>query len=53
MRYAKREGKTEGQREGQRAEKIEVARKMLEKKKTIEEIMEITELTRKEIEKLK
>lgn len=49
MRYAKKEG----EKEGQKAEKIEIAKKMLEKNKTIEEIMEITDLTREEIEKLK
>ena len=49
IRYAKKEG----EKEGQKAEKIEIAKKMLEKNKTIEEIMEITDLTREEIEKLK
>ena len=41
IRYAKKEGK------------IEIARKMLKKNKSIEEIIEITELTKEEIEELK
>jgi predicted transposase/invertase (TIGR01784 family) len=39
-------------REGQKQEKIEIAKKMKAKGKSINEIMEITELTKEEIEKL-
>ena len=39
--------------EGEQKKAIEVAKKMLSKQKPIEEIMEMTELTREQIEQLK
>ena len=57
IKYAKEEGKAEGRAEG-RAEgiynqKIEIAKKMLLKNKNIEEIIDFTDLTKEEIEKLR
>ena len=40
-------------RNGKKEEKKEMAKKMLEKKYDIDTIMELTELTREEIEKIK
>ena len=45
--------KEEGEKEGKIGEKIEIAKKLLSKKMTIEEIIEITGLTKKEIDKIK
>ena len=45
-------GKEEGIEEGRREQQIEMAKKMLEKNKPIEEIMEFTELTKEEIENI-
>ncbi|MFG6319965.1 MAG: Rpn family recombination-promoting nuclease/putative transposase [Clostridia bacterium] len=47
------EGRIEGKREGNKEAKKEVAKKMLSKNISIEEIMEFTNLTKEEIEKLK
>ena len=45
--------KEEGEKEGKIGEKIEIAKKLLSKKMPIEEIIEITGLTKKEIDKIK
>ncbi|WPY01780.1 PD-(D/E)XK nuclease family transposase (plasmid) [Candidatus Trichorickettsia mobilis] len=50
---AKAEGREEGRAEGEIKKAIEIAKKMLAKRKTIEEIMEFTDLPLAEIEKLK
>lgn len=49
---AKEEGKVEGEVKGRTEEKLGIARKMLVKGGSIEEIMEITELSRAEIESI-
>ena len=46
------EGREEGRAEGERKNQIKIAQKMLTKNMKIEEIMEITELTKEEIEKI-
>ena len=46
------EGLEKGLETGQEKEKKEIAKSMKEKKYSIEEIMQITELTKEEIEKL-
>ena len=51
-RIAQKEGREEGRKEGIKEGKIKIARKLLKKKMKIDEIIEITELTREEIEKL-
>ncbi|MCX4303062.1 MAG: hypothetical protein OSJ66_03520 [Clostridia bacterium] len=51
--WAKKEGHEEGRIEGNKEAKKEVAKKMLSKNISIEEIMEFTNLTKEEIEKLK
>lgn len=52
LKDARDEGKEEGIEEGRREQQIEMAKKMLEKNKPIEEIMEFTELTKEEIENI-
>ena len=52
MDYSKREGIKEGVTEGRKKERLENAKKMKEKNIPIETIVEITVLTKKEIEKL-
>ena len=52
-RDAKSKGKKEGIQEGKKEEKIEIAKKMLAKNMDIQTIIELTELTKEEIEKLK
>ena len=52
MDYSKREGIKEGVTEGRKKERIENAKKMKEKNIPIETIVEITGLTKEEIEKL-
>jgi predicted transposase/invertase (TIGR01784 family) len=47
------QGKMEGKLEGKLEGKAEVAKKMLAKKISIDEIVELTELTREQVEKLK
>ena len=47
------EGKAEGKVEGREEEKVESAKRMLRKNMDIETIMEITELSKEEIEKIK
>jgi predicted transposase/invertase (TIGR01784 family) len=49
---AKQEGWQEGRQEGRQEERIELARKMKTKNMAVEQIIEITGLTRAEIEKL-
>ncbi len=46
-------GKKEGLEQGKAEEKIEIAKKLLAKNSSIEEIMELTELSEKEIMQLK
>lgn len=46
-------GILEGISEGEKKKQLEIAKKMLSKNKTLEEIMELTELTKEEIEHLK
>ena len=46
-------GKKEGLEQGKVEEKIEIAKKLLAKNSSIEEIMELTELSEKEIMQLK
>lgn len=53
LRKGIEQGREEGRREGEEKGKIETARKMLEKGIDIEMIMEITELSKKEIEELR
>ena len=54
MREAGREeGRKEGIEKGERKKQIEIARKLLDKKMPIEQIIEITDLTRDEVEKLR
>ena len=48
----KREGKREGKIEGSNEEKIKIAKKLLDKNMPIEQIIEITELTKEEISKI-
>lgn len=46
-------GEERGKREGKREEKIKMAKKLLAINMPIEQIMEVTELTKEEIENLK
>ena len=48
----KEEGKEEGKKEGKEERSIEIAKKMKDKNKEIEEIIELTGLSKEEIEKL-
>lgn len=52
MLYAKEEGKKEGKIEGVKENKIETAKKLLKLNMPIEQIIEITELTKEEIEEI-
>ena len=45
-------GREEGKKEGEKQKQIEIAKKMLNKNKPIEEIIEFTGLTKEEIERL-
>lgn len=45
-------GQAEGRKEGRKEKQLEIAKKMKNKKIPVEEIIEITELTKEEIEKL-
>ena len=49
---AEEKGKEEGRKEGIRQKQLEIAKKMKDKNKPIEEIIELTELSKEEIEKL-
>ena len=53
IRKGKTEGRAEGRAEGKREEKEEIARKMISKNMKIEDIIELTGLTKEELEKLK
>ena len=46
-------GREEGRIEGKEEEKIAIARKMIAKNKSVDEIIELTDLTKKQIESLK
>ena len=52
MTAARDQGRAEGKSEGRAEEKIDVAKKMLEKNIDISLIIEVTGLTKEEIEKL-
>ena len=52
MAYARDEGMTQGKIVGKAEEKREIAKKMKDSGKSIEEIVELTELTKEEIETL-
>ena len=52
LEEGRKEGRKEGREQGQKESQIKIAKKMLDKGKSIEEIIEFTELTREEIEKL-
>ena len=56
LRHAKEDGIAEGKKlgleEGRKASKIEIARKLLARNMSMEEIQEITSLTKEEIEKI-
>ena len=49
---ARREGHAEGMKEGMKEEKIEIAKRMILKEKNIEEIIDITDLSKEEIQHL-
>ena len=51
--YGYDKGLEEGIKQGKMQDKLEIARKLLKKGKSIEEIMELTELKKEEIEKLR
>lgn len=53
LETGREEGLKVGRGEGQKAEKIETAKRILAKGYPIEDVMDITSLTREEIEKLK
>jgi len=48
-----KEGKEEGRKEGRKEANIEIAKKLIKKGMSVEEIADITGLTKEEIEKLK
>ena len=50
--YGREQGLKEGKKEGKKESKMEIAKKLLNKGMSIEEIQEITELTKKEIEEI-
>ena len=50
---SKRSGEEQGKKIGEEQKAKAIAKKMLEKGMTIDEIMELTELTKQDIEKLK
>ena len=52
-RLAKEEGREEGKTEGITIERLEIAKKMKAKNMPIEEIMELTELSKEDIENIK
>ena len=53
MYVSKEEGKKEGKKEGKQEEKEKIAKKLIKKGMSVEEIADITELTKEEIEELK
>ena len=52
IRYAEKHGREEGREEGLEQKAVEIARKMLEKKKEMAEIVEFTGLTEEQIRAL-
>lgn len=52
-RMAEKEGREEGRKEGRKEANIEIAKKLINKGMSVEEIADITGLTKEEIEKLK
>ena len=52
MIKAREEGEEKGREKGEKKSKSEIAKKLLAKKMPIDEIIEITELTKEEIEKI-
>jgi predicted transposase/invertase (TIGR01784 family) len=52
MIKAREEGEAKGREKGEKRSKSEIAKKLLAKKMPIDEIIEITELTKEEIEKI-
>ncbi len=52
MLQAEENGLKKGRKEGKKKKQIEIAKKLLDKDMSIEEIQEITELTKEEIQKL-
>ena len=52
-RYYRGEGIDEGIVEGRNTEKIEIAKKMMNKKYSLKDISELTDLSKEEIKKLK
>ena len=53
LKQGKEEGLKQGKEQGEKEEKIRIARKLLEKKMQLEQIEDITGLTKDEIEKIK
>ena len=53
LRHAREEGREEGRKEGRKAEKIEIAKRLLKIGLTTEQVIEATELSKGEIEKIK
>ena len=53
LKQGKEEGMKQGKEEGKKEKEREIAKRMLKKGISIEKIMELTELSKKEIEKLK
>ena len=52
LSYARKEGREQGKIEGEKNEKIKAARKLINLKMPIEQIMEITELSKEEIKQI-
>jgi len=52
MRKSKEEGEAIGEAKGERKKQLEIAKKLLQKNMVAEEIMEITGLSKEELEKL-
>ena len=52
MKQGIKEGRAEGRKEGRKSEKIELAKKMKNKGFSIQEIIDITELSKEEVEKI-
>ena len=52
MRLFKEEGIKQGELQGEKKNKLKIAKKLISKRMPIDEIIEITELTKEEIEKL-
>ena len=48
----KKEGKKEGRTEGRKSKQIEIAKKLINLKMSVEQIIEITELTEEEVKSI-